>query len=176
MAKFDDAPFDIPESWRWVNHNALIEIVGGSQPAKAHFVEAARPGYVRLYQTRDYGPHPVPVFVDKTTVNKFTNKGDILLARYGASLGKVFVAEDGAYNVALAKVVILHDGVFITKYLYYYYQSSIYQNFAKNTSRSAQAGFNKDDLSVLYVPIPPLIEQQTIVDKLEIILPLIETF
>ena len=36
---------------------------------------------------------------------KQTEKGDILLARYGGSLGKVFHAQKGAYNVAMAKVI-----------------------------------------------------------------------
>jgi len=98
----DKMPFDIPLSWKWIRHNELFEIIGGSQPPKSKFEDDPREGYVRLYQIRDYGEKPVPVFVPRNLVSKFTKKGDILLARYGASVGKVFWAEEGAYNVAMA--------------------------------------------------------------------------
>ena len=61
----DDVPFDISEHWRWVSHNDIFSIIGGSQPAKSYFSETQKDGYVRLYQIRDYGTHPVPIFVDK---------------------------------------------------------------------------------------------------------------
>ena len=52
-------------------------------------------------------------------MSKFTQKGDILLARYGGSLGKVFWAEEGAYNVAMAKVVnLFEEGPIYKKYLF----------------------------------------------------------
>lgn len=142
----DEVPFEIPESWKWVRHNELFEIVGGSQPPKSKFVDAPREGYIRLYQIRDYGEKLVPVYVPICSVSKFTEKGDILLARYGGSLGKVFWAEQGAYNVAMAKVVCLFASETMDKnYLYYFYLSPLYQGLVLNNSRSAQAGFNKND-------------------------------
>jgi len=171
----DEIPFDIPESWKWVRHNALFEIVGGSQPPKSKFRDTPQEGYVRLYQIRDYGERPVPVYVPTKMVSKFTQKGDILLARYGGSLGKIFWAENGAYNVAMAKVVRLYEGNMVdNKYLYYYYLAPLYQTLIKGNTRSAQAGFNKEDLNYLLFPLPPLAEQKRIVAKLEELLPLCE--
>ncbi len=105
-------------------------------------------------------------------------KNDILLARYGASLGKVFWAEEGAYNVALAKVEkkYVSQEIIDDKYLFDYYLSNIYQNFAKNTSRSAQAGFNKEDTQLLFFPLPPFNEQKRIVAKIENFIPYIEKY
>lgn len=103
----------------WVSHNELFEISGGSQPPKSKFSAVEKPGYIRLYQIRDYGSSPLPVFIPTETASKTTNKGDILLARYGASVGKVFFAEKGAYNVAMAKVIPLFPSEMINqKYLY----------------------------------------------------------
>ena len=168
----NEPPFEIPKTWVWVSHNELFEISGGSQPPKSKFSEAPKPGYVRLYQIRDYGPHPIPVYIPEAMASKTTVKGDILLARYGASLGKVFFAEDGAYNVAMAKVIKLYSGSWIDDmYLYYYYQSDIYQSLVKGNSRSAQAGFNKEDLDELWFPLPPLAEQRRIVQAIETIMP-----
>ena len=167
----DDIPFEIPSSWCWVRHNELFDISGGSQPPKSSFVEFPKNGYVRLYQIRDYGPNPQPVYIPISSASKISKKGDILLARYGASLGKVFYAEDGAYNVAIAKVIPQYDGELIYKpYIYLYYCSSIYQKEIKDRSRCAQAGFNKEDLNSLLFPLPPYEEQVRIVERYEFVI------
>ena len=161
----DKIPFEIPSTWCWVRHNQLFEISGGSQPPKSQFVDSPKSGYIRLYQIRDYGSNPMPVYIPKEKANKITKEGDIILARYGGSLGKVFWAKDGAYNVAMAKVIPLFESEFVNKqYLFLFYQSSIYQYLVKDHSRSAQAGFNKDDLKDLFFPLPPLEEQSRIVE------------
>lgn len=165
-------PFNIPRNWSWYSHNDLFEIVGGSQPPKSRFSTQKKDGYVRLYQIRDYGTNPQPIYVKKDDVTKFSDSGDIILARYGGSLGKVFWAEAGAYNVALAKVIIKYPQIINKTYLYYYYLADLYQSKVKTGNRSAQAGFSKDDLNDLPFPLPPIEEQQRIVDKLELLLPL----
>lgn len=173
----EEKPFEIPDTWKWIRHNDIFEISGGSQPAKSNFIDYEKEGYIRLYQTRDYGKSPQPVYIPVDMAKKISQKGDILLARYGASLGKVFLAEDGAYNVALAKVIPLFDKKLIdNRFLFWYYKSSIYQEFVSNRSRSAQAGFNKDDLNSLLFPLPPLEEQKRIVAKIEEVLEKIEEY
>lgn len=165
----EEIPFDIPENWNWIKFNNYFEIVGGSQPPKSKFIDEEVDGYIRLYQIRDYGPNPQPIYIPIEDARKTTQKGDILLARYGASLGKVFYAEDGAYNVAMAKVTRLFEdeSLFNMDYIYYYFHSELYRSVIFSNSRSAQAGFNKNDLNRLLMPLPPLEEQQRIVDKLD---------
>lgn len=162
-------PYKLPENWCWTRHNSIMDIVGGAQPEKAFFIREPKEGHVQLYQTRDYGENPVPVYIPQKYATKTTDEGDILLARYGGSLGKVFRAHKGAYNVALAKVIILYPEVVDDEFLYLYYYSHFYQDFCIKAGygRSAQAGFNKSDLNELLFPLPPLAEQQRIVDRIE---------
>lgn len=162
-------PYKLPENWCWTRHNSIMDIVGGAQPEKAFFIREPKEGYVQLYQTRDYGENPVPVYIPQKYATKTTYEGDILLARYGGSLGKVFRAHKGAYNVALAKVIILYPEVVDDEFLYLYYYSHFYQDFCIKAGygRSAQAGFNKSDLNELLFPLPPLAEQHRIVDRIE---------
>ena len=163
---YENVPFKIPESWCWVLHNSIFDISGGAQPAKSEFSEELKPGYIRLYQIRDYGEKPVPIYIPISTASKTTRKGEILLARYGGSLGKVFIAEDGAYNVAMAKVIFKYPEIVNKTYAYYYYLSNIYQNKLKSISRTAQAGFNSGELEDMYFPLPPLNEQVRIIEMI----------
>ena len=112
-------PYSIPYNWVWVPHNNIINIIGGAQPPKSQFREYFSDGYIRLYQIRDYGESPLPVYIPIETATKQTKKGDILLARYGASLGKVFRAEAGAYNVAMAKASVKFFNLIDENYLFF---------------------------------------------------------
>lgn len=162
-AHYKNLPFEIPESWVWVKHNDILEISGGAQPAKSYFSSVQLPNYIRLYQIRDYGDTPIPVYIPIELASKQTRKGDILLARYGGSLGKVFIAEDGAYNVAMAKIIFRYEQPINKDYVYYYYLSDIYQNKLKEISRTAQAGFNSNDFNEMFFPLPPINEQKRVV-------------
>ena len=165
--QYGKMPFEIPNSWLWLSHNDILEISGGSQPAKSYFKETPENGYIRLYQIRDYGEHPVPVYIPIELASKTTQKGDILLARYGGSLGKVFIAEDGAYNVAMAKVILKFEHLLDKEFVYFYYLSKLYQDKLQTISRTAQAGFNSSDFEDMYFPLPPIEEQQRIVHRIK---------
>src|SRR5690606_31324779 len=86
---------------------------------------------------------------------------DVLIARYGASVGRICRGVAGAYNVALA-TVFPKAGVDLDL-LYYLLRSDFFQvPLAAMSGRSAQAGFNKGDLSVIEVPHPPIKAQRAI--------------
>ena len=75
----------------------------------------------------------------------------------------------------MARVIPQYKTELISKkFLFLFYQSSLYQSVIHANSRSAQAGFNKEDLSSLLFPLPPLSEQHRIVQRIEELLPLIK--
>lgn len=157
----------LPYNWSCISHNSIIELSGGSQPPKRKFISKPTKGYIRLFQIRDYGKNPLPVYIPNVDAVKQTHKGDILLARYGGSLGKVFIAENGAYNVAMTKVIFKQPQLIDKMFAFFYYHSRVYQDKLKEISRTAQAGFNNGDFEDLYFPLPPLAEQKRIVRKIE---------
>jgi len=157
----------LPYNWSCISHNSIIELSGGSQPPKRKFISKPTKGYIRLFQIRDYGKNPLPVYIPNVDAVKQTHKGDILLARYGGSLGKVFIAENGAYNVAMTKVIFKQPQLIDKMFAFFYYHSRVYQDKLKEISRTAQAGFNSGDFEDLYFPLPPLAEQKHIVRKIE---------
>jgi type I restriction enzyme S subunit len=121
-------------------------------------------GYVQLIQIRDLGPNPQPVYVPIKTVSKFCTSEDIMVGRYGASVGKVFWGKNGAYNVALIKMINDYNG-FNNNFLHLLLESPLGQSLFLGISRSAQSGFNKNDIKNRVIPLPPFAEQHRIVAK-----------
>lgn len=162
----EDEPFKLPKGWIFKRFSEVLDFSGGSQPPKSVFSDIEIDGYVQLIQIRDLGPNPQPVYVPEEMVSKLCTTDDIMIGRYGASVGKVFWGKNGAYNVALIK---LHNDIKIydNSFLFNLMISPIGQSLFSGISRSAQAGFSKDDIAPKVIPIPPLKEQHRIVAKVD---------
>ena len=159
----------LPKGWKIERLGDVIDIQGGSQPPKSEFIYEPMEGYIQLLQIRDFGENGIPTFVPQNRVTKFCDKDDILIARYGASLGRIVTGLAGAYNVALAKT-IFDKNLLIKRFVYYLLQTQIFQAPLKMISRSAQNGFAKHEIAHIEIPIPPLETQQAIVNKIESLL------
>jgi type I restriction enzyme S subunit len=145
----------------------VCDFQGGTQPPKSTFINVEEDGYIRLLQIQDFKRSDKKVFIPIKKTLKTCQSHDILIARYGASLGKILTGLAGAYNVALTKT-IPDLKVLDKKYLYYFLVSDSFQGFLKSVgSRAAQAGFNKDDFAELKIPLPPLETQKQIAAVLE---------
>lgn len=156
----------LPEGWKIERLGDVIDIQGGSQPPKSEFIYEPMEGYIQLLQIRDFGENGIPTFVPQNRVTKFCDKDDILIARYGASLGRIVTGLAGAYNVALAKT-IFDKNLLIKRFVYYLLQTQIFQVPLKMISRSAQNGFAKHEIAHIEIPVPPIETQQAIVNKIE---------
>ena len=155
-------------SWDTVKLTDVCDFQGGTQPPKSSWSTDHKPGYIRMLQSRDFtqGKDSFIEYVKNVKTLKKCNSEDILIGRYGASIGKILTGLSGAYNVALVKTV--PSKKISRKYLYFYLVSDTFQNFIQNAgSRAAQAGFNKDELDTLYISLPPLQLQEQIADILE---------
>ncbi|MBC7193972.1 restriction endonuclease subunit S [Marinobacter sp.] len=154
---------------RFVPFMDVCDIQGGTQPPKSEWISSPKDGYVRMLQIRDFTQpkNPKIEYVKNKSSLKKCENGDILIARYGASIGRILTGLSGAYNVAMAKC-IYDDGDIEKRYLYHWLNSDNFQNaVAGFGGRAAQAGFNKRDLSHLEFPLPPLAEQKRIAKILD---------
>lgn len=163
---------EIPKGWTLVMFMDIFDIQGGTQPPKSTFQSEPLPGYIRLLQIRDFGERPLPTYVRDTDALKKCTEQDILIARYGASLGRILTGLSGGYNVAMAKIYIPEP--INRRFVYYLLRSEIFQAPLQLLSRSAQNGFNKQDLQEVELPIAPLNEQKRIADKLDALLARVE--
>ncbi len=143
-----------------------MDISGGAQPPASTFKDKLEPGYVRFVQIRDFETDAHLTFIKHEEKWRYCTEEDVLIARYGASVGRVCRGVAGAYNVALVKVVPKAGE---RDYLYHLLRSDFFQGpIAAMSGRSAQAGFNKGDLAAIQVPLPSRAEQRRIASFLDI--------
>jgi len=145
----------------------ICDFQGGSQPPKSQFSYEPKDGYVRFLQIRDFGNDKNITYIPESKKNRYCFDGDILLGRYGASVGKILINKKGAYNVAVMKTIPNLD-ILDKRYFYFYLISDEFQKkLSKVAARSAQAGFSKEDIYNFPVITPPLSDQQRIVKILD---------
>jgi type I restriction enzyme S subunit len=150
-----------------VTFGDLFDIKGGNQPPKSSFIYQPKDGYVRLLQIRDFESDDKPAYISEKSSNVRCGTDDILIARYGASVGRILTGKTGAYNVALTKIVF-RDRKILRRYAYHWLKSDYFQDrIIAVSNRSAQAGFNKEDLFPTKIALPPLAQQAEIAEALD---------
>jgi type I restriction enzyme, S subunit len=166
---------NLSDSWGIKKLGEVCSFQGGSQPAKSEFVYEKREGYVRFLQIRDFKSDKNITYIPESPKNRYCGDDDILLGRYGASVGKVLTNKTGAYNVAVMKTIPSKKFLF-KRYLFFYFTSKDFQNRLEVvSSRSAQNGFSKSDIFDFPILVPPLPQQKQIVATLDKVFAAIDT-
>jgi type I restriction enzyme S subunit len=147
----------------------VINIIGGSQPAKKFFKSEATEGYVRLVQIRDYKSDKYLTFVPKTSTKKFCSKDDIMIGRYGPPVFQILRGIEGAYNVALMKATPKKE--LINEYVFYLLSCNYIQDIIiANSQRTAgQTGVNLKLLNSIEIIVPPLNLQNQFAERVAVI-------
>ena len=98
------------------------------------------------------------------------HKGDILMARTGATFGKTLYFNDdnpAVYASFLIKIA-LDNSVILNRYYWHFAQSSFYWDQAKRfVSTGGQQQFNTNAVSRVIIPVPPIKEQERIITVLD---------
>lgn len=158
---------EIPTEWELRTVGDLVKFEGGSQPPRDTFEFEPREGNIRLIQIRDYKTDKYATYVPRELARKFCSKDDVMIGRYGPPIFQILRGIEGAYNVALIKAV--PNEQFVTKdYLYYFLkQESLFRLIDGLSQRtSGQTGVDMDALKNFAFPLPPVAEQQRIVEIL----------
>lgn len=139
----------------------------GHNPPKSKFIYTPREGYVRFIQIRDGSSDLNAVYVPESKQLKMVSKDDLLLVAY-RQVGKVFRGMEGAFNVALCKIVNSSPTIINTDFVYYLIQTYLVKGeLLKRSERALIPSMSVDHLASLQIPIPPLKIQERVVDYLE---------
>ena len=153
-------PVDNPKGFPRKKLLEIVDIIGGSQPAKKHFLYDDGPGRVRFVQTRDFRTDAYKTYVPEDLAKRPFSEDDVIIGRYGPPVFQIFRGLAGTYNVALMKAQPIGE---ITKdFVFHLLQEpKLHGYVVANSERTAgQSGVNLDLLKDYPVYAPP-IELQT---------------
>lgn len=173
----DEKPFDIPESWEWVRLGEIGDWGAGATPAKGN-MDYYNNGTIPWLRTGDLNNgivNDVEMRITEKALSecslRICNVGDVLIAMYGATIGKVAIAGvKMTTNQACCACTPLY---LYNKYLFYFLQANK-DVFTQMGAGGAQPNISKEKIIISLFPLPPLAEQHRIVEKIEEILPLID--
>ena len=158
-----EASFKVPKSWECRRFWDVIWCFRGHNPPKSEFIDKPREGYVRFVQITDFKTDLKAVYVPETHKLKRVKKGEILMAAY-RHIGKLSRRMEGAFNVALCKINCIKP--FDINFLELLIGTPIVKGeLLSESERGHIPSMHSDHLLSLWIPIPPLEEQQIIVEK-----------
>ena len=173
----DEKPFDIPESWEWVRLGEVGSWSAGATPSRT------RPDYysgnIPWLKTGDLNdgyvaeiPETITELALAKTSVRLNPVGSVLMAMYGATIGKLGILQVPATTNQACCACIPFSGIY-NKYLFYFLKG-YRKSFIKMGEGGAQPNISKEKIVRTLTPLPPLAEQKRIVAKLEELLPLCE--
>lgn len=166
----DEIPFDIPESWKWIRLGDIGSWKAGATPLRSH--SEYYNGDIPWLKTGDLNDgliKEVPEFIsEKALINtsvRLNPVGSILMAMYGATIGKLGILDIEATTNQACCACITYEGIY-NKYLFYYLLGQR-RVFIKMGVGGAQPNISRTKIVESIIPIPPLEEQKRIVAKIE---------
>ena len=173
----DEIPFDIPETWIWIRVGDVGSWGSGATPPRTN--PAYYGGSIPWLKTGDLNDgfiKEVPEFITELALEKTSVRlnpaGSVLMAMYGATIGKLGILEIPVTTNQACCACIPYAGMY-NKYLFYYLMS-MRQTYIGMAEGGAQPNISKEKIVNSILPLPPLEEQHRIVAKLEETLPLCE--
>lgn len=170
---------DIPESWVVCRaKDACINVESGSTPKGKPFTATGEIPYLKVYNIVnqniifDYKPQFIPKTVHEKELKRCKcYPNDVLMNIVGPPLGKIALVTDQfpEWNINQA-IVVYRPQNFLTSLFLYYWLCSLEPIKAtmKDTRGSAgQVNISLTQARNIFVPLPPLEEQQEIVRRVE---------
>lgn len=176
----DKAPFEIPESWKWVRWGDLSE-----QIQYGYIASAQSTGQIKMVRISDIQGNKViwknvPYCdIDDESIDIYKlHQNDILFARTGGTVGKSYLVENVDTEAVFAGYLIRtsYSKRLSAKYIKYFMDSDLYwKQLQDGTTATAQPNCNGQTLSKMILPLPPAAEQMRIVEKLQCVFSMLDT-
>ena len=176
----EEIPFEIPKGWEWTRIGNIFNHTSGKQQCSSNKSGGAPQKFITTSNL--YWGHFV---LDNVKVMNFTEeeikscsatKGDLLVCEGGAGYGRSAIWNED-YDICLQNHVHRLRPCIngICEYVYHF----IYLLKESNNLASvgtAMPGLSANRLKGLLLPLPPIKEQQRIVEKLKAIMPIVEKY
>ena len=164
----EEQPYEVPENWVWVRLGAIAEIVTGGTPSKKHpeyyggnfpFYKPSDLDQGRLtYDASEY------LSEEGKNVSRIIPKNSTAVCCIG-SIGKCgYLMCDGTTNQQINSAIPKINSLCL---YYYLCTENFVQDLLSMASATTIAIVNKSKMESCAFPLPPLSEQQRIVERLE---------
>ncbi|WGE90747.1 restriction endonuclease subunit S [Actinobacillus genomosp. 1] len=167
----DEVPFEIPENWCWVRLGEIGNWGAGATPNrhKPKYYENGTIPWLKTGDLNDGIITEIPEYITELAIEKTSVKlnpvGSVLIAMYGATIGKLGILNIEATTNQACCACIPYTGIY-NKYLFYYLMSQKTE-LQKRSEGSGQPNISKEKIVNYLFPLPPLNEQKCIVEKIE---------
>lgn len=171
--------FDIPSTWVWCKLGWIGDWGAGATPAKgelSYYNNGSIP-WLRTGELNNGFVYDSEIKVTEKALKecslRLCNIGDVLIAMYGATIGKVAIA--GIQLTTNQACCACTPYYVYNKYLLYYLIASK-KRFIELGEGGAQPNISREKIISFPFSLPPLEEQYRIVEKIEELLPMIDEY
>ena len=176
----EEIPFEIPENWRWTKLGLIGDWGAGATPdrGKAEYYKNGTIPWIKTGELNDGIVTTAEEYITELAFEKcslrMNKKDDVLIAMYGATIGKVAIAGFDLTTNQACCACTPYNGIF--NYYLFYFLKANKPDFVKQSAGGAQPNISRTKIVDTLFPLPPIEEQQRIVEKLNQILPLIDEY
>ena len=166
----EEQPYPIPENWCWTRMNYIAQWGSGGTPSRKIplYYQGTIP-WIKTGELNDDYIFETEEHISDDAIAHSSAKlfpiNTIVIAMYGATIGKVGILGIKATTNQACACGVASSAVYF-KYLFYY-ACSEKDNFVKKGKGGAQPNISQEIIKAHEIPIPPLAEQQRIVDRIE---------
>ena len=177
----EEIPFEIPNGWVWARMGQIADLyIGNSineQEKKAQYMNTEGIPYIG---TKDIGfdgkvlyQNGVAIPKKHLSLFKKAYSNSILMCIEGGSAGRKITLIDKTvcFGNKLCCITSYYEKI---RYLFYYLQSPMFFEIFNQNKNGIIGGVSVNNLKNLIVPLPPLAEQQRIVESIDAIFRCIE--
>ncbi|MCR4735681.1 MAG: restriction endonuclease subunit S [Treponema sp.] len=169
-----EKPFEIPEGWKWVRLGEIGNWASGATPSKseaAYYANGTIP-WLRTGDLNDNVISALPITITEKALNECSLRlnpiDSVLIAMYGATIGKVGILKTQATTNQACCACIPYQSNF-SQYLFYLL-IALRDYFKEKSWGAAQPNISKEIIIKTPFALPPLKEQEEIVNKVESLL------
>ena len=167
---YENVPFEVPDSWVWTTLGEVGTWQSGGTPSRSN--KTYYGGNIPWLKTGDlndglisYIPESITEEAVANSSAKINPTGSVLIAMYGATIGKLGILTFPATTNQACCACIEFNAI-IQLYLFYFLLSQRNEFTAKGGG-GAQPNISKEIIVNTFIPLPPLSEQQRIVMEIE---------
>ena len=164
---YQNLPFEVPQKWSWTTLGKIGKWQSGSTPSRLN--KDYYNGDIPWLKTGDlndgYITH-IPEYITEKALNetsvKLNPSGSVLIAMYGATIGKIGILTYPATTNQACCACETFNG--IDKEFLFFFLLSHRDEFIKMGGGGAQPNISKEKIVNTCIPLPPFAEQKRIVN------------